>query len=541
VYYRGVKERGSVRHCPPPGIEAAGESSIPLGFIAGVVGAIGVFVAGSLLVSFREWFVADDFVFLTHIQQVEPWSWLDLRTPFQEHWWAFYRPLGMESFFYANYRIFGLNFTGFVLTALFVNLLTGWLVYRIAVGLSFDPRTAAVAAILSITRPVTTLGLFRPCQFHYTAAIFLIALSATLFLEYLRRGRSRHQIAGCVALALGLLCNEVILTVPGILMFISLCTEHRVAPWLAVLRAIRRVGPQLLVAVAYLPFRFLLFDLADPPLNYRAFLGPQIPRNVGFQLGQVFGSHAALIVALSLAALALAATRLRSAGREQATGWLFRVNLLCIGWTALALMPFVLFPRGEPRFSLTLSIPMSLLFASYAELLWRSWGDRRPRAIELLLVGLLLISLPYEAFRQSAYHPEGARTKRLKEILETYAGQPGTPTRFLILYGSPELGTATTLRRFKRRTLMFGFMPLAVVPRNTVKLEFVDLSKPSEMPEPGPPTKSERPRTPPSRCVYLTLGADGRIALADRAFVSSVFEPARADRCLSRPPSQDGT
>jgi hypothetical protein len=117
-----------------PGSGAAGASRIPLGFTAGVAGALGVFVAGCLLVSSREWFAADDFPFLFHVQQVEPWSWLDIRTAFEAYWWPFYRPLGMESFYYANYRLFGLNFTAFVLAALFVNLVTGWLVYRIALG-----------------------------------------------------------------------------------------------------------------------------------------------------------------------------------------------------------------------------------------------------------------------------------------------------------------------------------------------------------------------------------------------------------------------
>jgi hypothetical protein len=533
VYNSGVAERWRVRDCPPAEIGATGESSIPLGFTAGVVGAIGVFVTGCLLVSSREWFVADDFAFLFRVQQVEPWSWLDIRTAFKAYWWPFYRPLGMESFYYANYRLFGLNFTGFVLTALLVNLVTGWLVYRIAVGLGFDARAAAAAAVLSITCYATALGLFRPSRFHYTFAIFLVALSVSLFLEYLRRGHVRHQIAGCAALALGLLCNEVMLMVPGILALISLCTEHRVAPWLAVLRAIRRVSPQLLVAVAYLPLRFWLFDLRDPPRFYRPSFGPHVVRNVGDQLLYVFGSHAAPIVAVSLAVLVLAAACLRSEGRERATGWLFRVNFLCIGWMALALMPFVPFPRAEVRWSAVLSIPMGLFFASYADLLWRTWGRRHPRTIELGLVGLLLVSLPYEALWQKASNPTGAETKRLTEVVETYAGGPGTRTRFLVLYGSPGLATKRTFRRFNRR-LFGGIMPHAVFPRNTVKLEFVDLSRPREMSEPRPRSKRKRPWTPLSRCVYLTLGVDGTIELADHAFVNSVFEPAKADRCLSR-------
>jgi len=518
-----------VCECPPPGAGTSGETSTPLGFTAGVVGAIGVFVAGCLLVSYREWFIADDFAFLLRVKLVEPWSWLDIRTAFEAYWWPFYRPLGMESFFYANHRFFGLNFTGFVLTALLVNLVTGWLVYRIAVGLGFDARAAAVAAVLSITRHATTLGLFRPSRFHYTFAIFFVALSVTLFLEYLRRGRMRHQIAGCAALALGLLCNELVLLVPGVLALISLCTEHRVAPWLAVLRAIRRVSPQLLVSVAYLPLRFVLFDLREPSAAYRLSFGPHVVRNIGTQLLQISGSHAALIVAVSLAALVLATACLRSEGRERAMGWLFRVNFLCIGWTALALMPFVLLPRSGVRGAVVLAIPMGLLFASYADLLWRTWGRRRPRTIELALVGLLLVSLPYQALWQQARNPKGAEMKRLKEIMETYAGEPGTPTRFLVLHGSPELATRGTFHRFNVR-LFGGVMPSAVFPWNTVKLEFVDLSKPREASE----------RHPLSKCVYLTLGADGSIALADHAFVTSIFEPAQAERCLSRSRSEGG-
>jgi hypothetical protein len=498
-----------------------------------VVGAVGVFIAGCVLVSFQEWFVADDFAFLLHVQLFEPWSWLDIRTAFEKHWWPFYRPLGMESFYYANYRFFGLNFTGFVLTALLINLATGWLVYRIAVGLGFDTRTAAFAAVLSITRYATTLGLFRPSRFQYTSVIFFIALSVMLFLGYLRRGRVRNQVAGCVALALGLLCNEVMLMVPGILLLVSLCTDQKIAPWLAVPRAIRRVSPQILVSVAYLPLRFWLFDLRDPPGTYRLLFGPQIVRNVSTQLFYVFGSHTALIVGVSLAMLVLAAALLRSEGRERATGWLVRVNLLCVGWMALALMPFVLFPRVEVRWSAVLSIPMGLFFASYADLLWRTWGRRRSHTIELALVGLLLVSLPYEAIWTKARNPTGAEMKRLKEVMETYEGRPGIPTRFLVLFGSPELGTKRTVRRF-RAYLFGGAMPHAVFPRKTVKLEFVDLSKPREASERRPRSKRKRSWTPLSKCVYLTLGADGTVELADHAFITSVFEPVEAARCLSR-------
>lgn len=522
-----------MRDCPPAEIGATGESGIPLGFTAGVVGVIGVFVAGCLLVSSREWFVADDFAFLFRIQQVEPWSWLDIRTAFKSFWWPFYRPLGMESFYYANYRLFGVHFTGFVVTALLVNLVTGWLVYRIAVGLGFDARAAAAAAVLSITSYATTLGLFRPSRFQYTSVIFFVALSVTLFLEYLRRGHVRHQVAGCAALALGLLCNEVMLMVPGILALISLCTEHRVATWRAVFRAIRRVSPQLLVVVVYLPLRFGLFDLRDPPRFYRPSFGPHIVRNVGDQLLYVFGSYAALIFAVSLAVLVLTAACLHSEGRDRATGWLVRVSFLCIGWMALALMPFVLLPRGEVRWSALLSIPMGLFFASYADLVWRTWGRCHPRTIELGLVGLLLVSLPYEALWQKARDPTGAEMKRLKEVMEPYVGRPGIPTRFLILYGSPELGTGRTLLRF-RASLFGGMMPYAIFPWNTVKLEFVDLTKGSKTPEGRPRSKRKRSWTPLSKCVYLTLGVGGTIELADHAFVNSVFEPERANRCLSR-------
>ncbi len=526
-------------NCPPPGIGATGEASIPLGFIAGVVGAILVFVAGCLLVSFREWFVADDFAFLARVQLVEPWSWLDIRTAFEAFWWPFYRPLGMESFYYANYRLFGLNFTGFVLAALLVNLVTGWLVYRIAVGLGLDTRAAAVAAVLSITQHATTLGLFRPSRFQYTSVIFFVALSVVLFLEYLRRGHARHQIAACGALVLGLLCNEIMLMVPGILAFVSLCTEPRVAPWLAALRAIRRVSPQLLVAVAYLPLRFALFDLPDPSAAYRLSFGPHIVRNIGTQLLHVFGSHAALIVAVSLAVLALATACMRSEGRDRATGWLFRMNLLCIWWMALVLMPFVLLPHVAIRWSAVLSIPMGLLFASYADVLWRTWGRRHPRTIELALLGFLLVSFPYEALWQKARNPSGAEMKRLKEVMESYVGTPGIPTRFLVLYGSPELGTKRTLRLFKGR-LFGGIMPYAVFPGNTTKLEFVDLSKRPKASERRPRSKHKRSWTPLSKCVYLTLGARGSIDLAGHAFVTSVFDPVEADRCLSRPEGERG-
>ena len=65
-----------------------------------------------------EWFSRDDFAFLVHVERTDPWLWSDVFLPLERRFWPFYRPLGMESFFWLGFRLFGLGAFGYFATAI---------------------------------------------------------------------------------------------------------------------------------------------------------------------------------------------------------------------------------------------------------------------------------------------------------------------------------------------------------------------------------------------------------------------------------------
>ena len=100
----------------------------------------------------REWFTRDDFAFLAFVQSPDRWSWVDVYRPFGERFWPFYRPLGMETYFWVGFRLFGLDAFGYFATSLALHFASGALVYRIARAFGFDAPMALATAALAVTR-----------------------------------------------------------------------------------------------------------------------------------------------------------------------------------------------------------------------------------------------------------------------------------------------------------------------------------------------------------------------------------------------------
>ena len=110
-------------------------------------------MAASSWVATREWFSRDDFAFLAYVQQPEIFGWRRAFLPLEERFWTFYRPLSMETYFWVNHRLFGLEASGFFAVSLGLHFATGLLVFRVARQLGFDPRVAAATGLLDVSRP----------------------------------------------------------------------------------------------------------------------------------------------------------------------------------------------------------------------------------------------------------------------------------------------------------------------------------------------------------------------------------------------------
>jgi hypothetical protein len=453
-------------------MSAAG-STASRGFLLACVLAAVAIALGCAWVASLEWFSRDDFAFLARVQRVDPWSWRAVFLPLDERFWSFYRPLGMETYFYLGFQLFGLEASGYFAISLAFHFASGALVYRIGRQLGFDLRVALVTALLAVSRQPTLGQIFYGSVFHFVISVFFTSLSITCFLEYAARGGRRWQVASCVALGLALLCNEVNATTPALLAVAALGTrrpELRFARRVAV-----AVAPHLLLVALYLVFRFLLLAPVAMPTVYTPVLGPHVLRNTAIHVLFVFGGTRPLAVAALLAAALGAALFMSAPGRRERAR-LGRLAAMAITWTAVVLAPFALVPFPQERYAMLAVVPVCLLFGALLDAFWRIAGGSYPRALEAGLVLALLASIPFGVLAEQAANPRGDGPRRIVRAIETQGPVIASNARLVLLYGTPELAAREPAIAF-RYLAYNGMVVDAVYPETTMSMRFHDLSR----------------------------------------------------------------
>jgi hypothetical protein len=470
-----------------------------------------VIVSLSFWVASREWFSQDDFAFLAYVQLEETWSWLRVFLPIEERFWAFYRPLSMETFFWLGYRLFGLEAFGFFAISLGLHFLGAGLVYRLARQFGFDVRVASATALLAVSRHGSLDEIYYGSVFMYVGQVFFSLASITFFLDYLRSGRLAAQLASCAGLVLALLCNEVAAATPALLAWVALGAGRAGGG----LRLLRALSPQTGLTVLYLVFRFHwiapapTLELVSPEL-YTLRLGAHVPGNYLQILAFVFGGTRGLLIALGLATALFAAVLARWDARLQ--GEPLRVALACVAWTATLLAPFAMLPFPQPRWAMPLAAPVCLLFGALLEAFWRRFSSRGIRALELGLVALVLAAVPVGALLERAADPGGAHPRSIVEWIDAQDPPLSSRAVLVLLYEAPGLAGAADAERF--RYLSYGGGVLnAAYPDTQRVMRFLDLSR-------RPPRNAMRPDS-----VYLALDPALGVARAD---------PGLLDRQLPR-------
>jgi hypothetical protein len=385
--------------------------------------AVAVFlVACSVIIAHREWFVGDDFAFLTNAQR--PHHWGDIFLPFGRRVWWSYRPLTTDVFFTLGFRAFGHDAFGYLLITLLVHYLRGPVVYRLARQLGFGVPVAVLSALLSVSRyPGTTQG-FWISSVQYSAANLFFLLSVSLFLDYARSGRLRLQLGACAGFVFTLLCNESGATLPPVLLLVSAYADGFRLQVGTATRWLRRLAPHLAILAVYLVFRLRLIGpaaLGKPADVYGTEFGWNILQNYGRYILFVFGDNPVELAIAGLIVLGLIVL-LRWRGLAAAQGrWLIDINVLCAAWILVAMLPYAGFSPDQmfrffspafgfmaSRFSMHIEAPACLLFASYLEALWQREGQRYTRLIEIGLVCLLVAALPYRQLWTRFHSPQGA-------------------------------------------------------------------------------------------------------------------------------------
>jgi hypothetical protein len=474
-------------------------STASRGFLLGCTLAAVAIALACAWVASLEWFSRDDFAFLARVQRVDPWSWRAVFLPFDERFWTFYRPLGMETYFYLGFQLFGLEASGYFAVSLAFHFASGALVYRIGRQLGFDLRVALVTALLAVSREPTLGEIFYGSVFHFVISVFFTLLSITCFLEYAAGEGRRWQVASCFALGLALLCNEVNATTPALLALAALGTrrpERRFAR-----RVMLAVAPQLLLVALYLAFRFLLLAPVTMPTVYTLVLHPNVLRNTAIHVLHVFGGIGPLAVAALLGAALLVSAPDR---RERAR--LGRLAAMAIGWTAVVLAPFALIPFPQERYAMLAVPPVCLLIGALLDSFWRIAGGRYPRAFEVVLVVAVLASIPFGLLAQQAANPRGDAPRCIVRAIEAQQPAIASDARLVVLYGTPELAAFEQAVAF-RYLAYNGMVVDAVYPETTMSMRFHDLSQRS-------PRKVIRPRS-----FYFQLSASLEVEPADRALL----------------------
>ena len=468
----------------------------------------GVFlVACSFVIAQREWFVGDDFAFLTSAQR--PHNWLDVFLPFGRRVWWSYRPLTTDVFFYLGFQAFGRDAFGYLLITLLVHYLRGPVVYRLARQLGFGVPVALLGALLSVSRyPGTTQG-FWISSVQYSAANLLFLVSVSLFLDYARGGRLRTQLGVCAGLVLTLLCNESGATLPPVLLLVSAYADGFRLEGGTATRALRRVAPHLAILAVYLVFRLRLIGpaaLGKPADVYGTAFGWNILANYGRYILFVFDDNPVEIAIAGLMVLGLIVL-LRWRGWAAARWrWLIDINVLCAAWIFVAMLPYAgflpeqMFRFFSPafgfmasRFAMHIEAPACLLFASWLEALWQLEGQRYKRAIEIGLVCLLVAALPYRQLWTRFHNPQGNYARRFLDCVADRYGNFATGTTFVIRYGGD--GMAREDQKEKFRFLIFG---------GAVLNAFYDDRRPQLRFE----SSSEAAAGPCAGCIHLWLSPD---------------------------------
>jgi hypothetical protein len=435
---------------------------------AGVLGLAMLAAAGR--VASVEWFSADDFAFLARVQRPDLWSWRGAYLPLADPFWPFYRPLGMETYFKLGFEAFGLDAPAFFAVSLAAHFARGVLVYRIARQLGCALPAALVGGLLGVSGVATLGEIFAGSIFHYVANSLATLACLTCFLSALRGGGAGAQLGSLVALAAALLCDEGAAVLPGLLFAVALYDAGSVLRAAAWRRALRRVAPHAALWAAYLVLRFQLIPASDESALYTQAVDARMLRNAVAQIGLACRGPAGVALLAALGLMGVLASRRTPRGG----GDLARAAWLCSAWIAIALLPFVVLPFPQLRHSIAIEAPLALLAALALEAIWRGFGARCPRGLELAFLLLAGVAFPWTSLAEHARNPVGDAPRRLIAFLEAQALPD--PAQVVVFYGVEGLADTRAGERF-RRLAWNGTVAYAVWPDRRVVLRFHDLNQ----------------------------------------------------------------
>ncbi|HKP56437.1 MAG TPA: hypothetical protein VJV78_06950 [Polyangiales bacterium] len=439
--------------------------AIGLGCIAAL--AVGL----RLWISAHAWFSNDDFFFLDLVQSPS-FSWREVFLPTRSRLIAGYRPLGLDGYFYWNFALFGWSAFGYYLSALVLQCATAAVVLRIAQQLSFEPRSALLAAVLTACAGPTLFATYAVNEHNYLVAALCYAASVSWFLDYLSVRRPRTLVLSSGALLVGTLSNDVCATLPLLLFGVASADAwvQRERPageplWRSCVEcarsALAATWPHFILAALFVDFRLNGVPKHRLSWFYEMDLGLDAIGNTLGNLGNVFGSK------LRLLALALLLVLVIRRGGKLRTGSL----LLPLYWLVLGFLPFAVLALPATRFAL-LQLPAAALCVAWlaTALLRGIHGEGKQNAA---LLALALGLIPWEGTLDVLRSPPG-RVERDAFLVAKDALAGRAPDCVRVLCAGEGMANLGDCGAFKEK--VFGGMLFhALVPQRSMQVEFEDV------------------------------------------------------------------
>ena len=271
----------------------------------------------------------------------------------------------------------------------------GWLVLLVgmeALGLSLG--VATVAAVLFAVLPIQTESVaWITGRVDSLPALFYVA-GFLAWVRWRTVGGTTRYLSALGLLFLALFSKQNTITfVPALVAWDVLVHRERPwAGWQACASAVRVYLPFVLLTVAYLGLRYVLFGAvvredtlaAQPTEELLQILRHHAERLV---LGSLTAARAGgwMMAALGAAVVAVGIV-LSSSGRRRAV----RTLVFCVAWVVLGLAPVIVAGYESPRHAYLASVGWVLALGLAAEVLWRA----RPSTVwRLVTTGLVLALL----------------------------------------------------------------------------------------------------------------------------------------------------
>lgn len=315
----------------------------------------------------------------------------------------YYRPLGMQVYFFIMQNIFGLNATAFHFMNFVVHFLNIILIYITAKRISLSTYIAATTATFYGLASYHFITFYWSSTFPFLLGQTWYLLCILTYLSYRQTHRRSFFLVSFLLFFIGLLTSEFLVTLPIILLLSEIIFHGKKASYLE----------PVILAVALVPYFFLRFFISRVPLDEsyaprltaivttlrtylfwilnwpeeisNQFVGPlslnqDFSKDFSELVSLLAFSSIVLIISLAFAYLRMVKSKAQS-----------RCFLFGILWFSITLSPLLFFP--EHKFPYYLAIPSMGLYFSWAVLLSGFVTKHRDRLLSQRNVTMILIIL----------------------------------------------------------------------------------------------------------------------------------------------------